>query len=95
MPTDPVQLSKFLSFVLRHKPDAIGLALDVQGWVGIDELVAKAEAAGTGFSRGDLLNVVETSNLTVSADSLRIRAAQSHAVAVEPLRKASISPVRT
>ena len=31
MPADPVQLSKFLSFVLRHKPDAIGLTLDPQG----------------------------------------------------------------
>ena len=27
-----VQLSKFLSLVLRHQPDTIGLALDAQGW---------------------------------------------------------------
>jgi RNA:NAD 2'-phosphotransferase (TPT1/KptA family) len=26
-----VQISKFLSFVLHHKPDAIGLTLDLQG----------------------------------------------------------------
>ena len=24
--------SKFLSYVLRHKPDAIGLTLDPEGW---------------------------------------------------------------
>jgi RNA:NAD 2'-phosphotransferase (TPT1/KptA family) len=31
MSTGSVQLSKFLSFVLRRQPDAIGLALDAQG----------------------------------------------------------------
>ena len=86
MPVDPVQLSKFLSFVLRHKPDSIGLVLDAQGWVGIDELIAKAGAAGTRFARADLLSVVKTSDkkrFTVSADGRLIRAAQGHSVAVE------------
>jgi len=35
--------SKFLSFVLRHKPDAIGLELDPEGWANIEELIAKAD----------------------------------------------------
>ena len=86
MAVDPVQLSKFLSFVLRHKPDAIGLALDPQGWASIDELVDKGNAAGTLFGREDLLHVVETSDkkrFSVSADGLRIRAAQGHSVTVE------------
>jgi putative RNA 2'-phosphotransferase len=81
-----VHLSKFLSFVLRHKPDAIGLALDPQGWASIDELIARGNAAGTQFSRQDLLNVVETSDkkrFSISADGLRIRAAQGHSVSVE------------
>jgi putative RNA 2'-phosphotransferase len=86
MSLDPVGLSKFLSFVLRHKPDAIGLALDPQGWVSIDELIEKANAAGTRFGRDDLLQVVDTSDkkrFSVSADGLRIRAAQGHSVSVE------------
>jgi len=86
MSFDPVELSKFLSLVLRHKPDSIGLALDPQGWVGIDGLIAKANAAGTRFSRDDLLHVVETSDkkrFSLSGDGLRIRAAQGHSVAVE------------
>jgi len=86
MSRDPVELSKFLSFVLRHKPDAIGLALDPQGWVSIDELIEKSETAGTRFSRDDLLQVVETSDkkrFSVSADGQRIRAAQGHSVSVE------------
>jgi len=83
---DTIQLSKFLSFVLRHKPDAIGLVLDAQGWAGIAELIERANAAGTQFSREDLLYVVETSDkkrFSISADGLRIRAAQGHSISVE------------
>lgn len=86
MPFDPLQLSKFLSYVLRHKPDSIGLTLDSQGWASIDELIARGNAAGTRFDRDDLLHVVETSDkkrFSVSDDGLRIRAAQGHSVTVE------------
>jgi putative RNA 2'-phosphotransferase len=86
MPTDHIQLSKFLSFVLRHKPEAIGLALDPQGWASIDELIEKGNAAGTRFDREDLLHVVETSDkkrFSVSTDGQRVRAAQGHSVSVE------------
>lgn len=86
MLVDPVQLSKFLSFVLRHKPSAIGLALDPAGWARIDELIEKSHAARTHFSREDLLNVVKTSDkkrFSVSSDGLYIRAAQGHSVSVD------------
>ena len=33
------RISKFLTFILRHKPDSIGLTLDTQGWADIDELI--------------------------------------------------------
>lgn len=86
MQIDPIQLSKFLSYILRHKPDAIGLMLDPQGWISINELLAKSDAAGTRFSREDLLQIVATSDkkrFSISADGLRIRAAQGHSVTVE------------
>ena len=51
MSIDRTQISKFMSFVLRHKPDAIGLALDSQGWASIEELIDKANVAGTKFDR--------------------------------------------
>jgi putative RNA 2'-phosphotransferase len=41
-----VQTSKFLSFVLRHQPEAIGLALDAEGWGSVDELIAGAARQG-------------------------------------------------
>ncbi|WP_244636082.1 RNA 2'-phosphotransferase [Bradyrhizobium huanghuaihaiense] len=86
MPVDPVQLSKFLSFVLRHKPDEVGLTLGPEGWANIDELVEKANAAGTTFARASLLDVVASSDkkrFSLSADGLSIRAAQGHSVSVE------------
>ncbi|MBR0958668.1 RNA 2'-phosphotransferase [Bradyrhizobium japonicum] len=86
MPIDDIQLSKFLSLVLRHKPDAIGLVLDPQGWVGISELIVKASAAGTKFGRDDLLRVVAESDkkrFSLSPQADRIRAAQGHSVSVE------------
>src|ERR1700736_4176779 len=81
-----VQLSKFLSFVLRHKPDAIGLTLNSQGWASVDELIVKANAAGTRLSREDLLQIVETSDkkrFSLSTDGQHIRAAQGHSIAVD------------
>jgi putative RNA 2'-phosphotransferase len=86
MPVDSIQLSKFLSFVLRHEPDEIGLALGPEGWANIDELVEKANAAGTQFARADLLEIVASSDkkrFSLSADGLNIRAAQGHSVPVE------------
>ena len=38
------ETSKFLSFVLRHKPEAIGIVLDREGWADIDKEGAAAEA---------------------------------------------------
>jgi putative RNA 2'-phosphotransferase len=86
MDFDRVQLSKFISFVLRHKPESIGLTLDLEGWAAIEELITKSNAAGTRFQREDLLHVVETSEkkrFTLSGDRKRIRAAQGHSVNVE------------
>ncbi len=79
------KLSKFMSFILRHKPDAIGLSLDPQGWASIDELVLKSNVAGNSFSREDLMHVIETSEksrFSLSADGQYVRAAQGHSVAV-------------
>jgi putative RNA 2'-phosphotransferase len=86
MPAEKAKLSRFLSFVLRHGPDSIGLKLDAQGWAKIDDLMARARAAGKGFQRDELLLVVETSDkkrFTISPDGLRIRAAQGHSIKVE------------
>jgi putative RNA 2'-phosphotransferase len=81
-----VGLSKFLSWVLRHEPGAIGLALDAQGWVEIDELIEKARDHQGIISRADLAEVVATSpkqRFAISEDGRRIRANQGHSISID------------
>ncbi|MCG7541929.1 RNA 2'-phosphotransferase [Pseudoalteromonas sp. CO348] len=82
------KVSKFLSFVLRHKPDAIGLELDQYGWANINELISKAYTSnGLSNLSFDLIQqVVETNEkkrFIISDDNLRIRANQGHSVDVD------------
>ena len=75
------QISKFLSYILRHQPEAIGLILDVNGWVDIDELLAKAEQHGEIIDKHLLYEVVSQNDkkrFTISDDGMRIRAEQGH-----------------
>jgi putative RNA 2'-phosphotransferase len=78
--------SKFLSFVLRHRPERIGLALDDQGWAFIDDLIACAAANGRALDRALIEEVVATNDkqrFALSDDGLRIRASQGHSIDVE------------
>ena len=73
--------SKFLSFVLRHEPQAIGITLDSEGWADISALIDGANKSGKSMDRDLLQQVVETSDkkrFSISEDGLRIRAAQGH-----------------
>ena len=46
--------SKFLSLILRHKPEVIGIELDEHGWANVDELIA-----GIGKSRKFDMHMLE------------------------------------
>lgn len=75
------ETSKFLSFVLRHQPDAIGITLDLEGWTDIAALIAAAAKNGKQLD-SDLIQAVMTTSdkkrFAVSDDGLRIRAVQGH-----------------
>ena len=80
------ETSKFLSYVLRHAPESIGVAMDGEGWVSVDELIEKARAAGKPIDLPTLREIVETSDkkrFTLSEDGAHIRAAQGHSVEVD------------
>lgn len=75
------RLSKFLSLVLRHRPDDYGLAMDEQGFVDfeslIDVLVAEDIVAET--AEQDVLELVEGSERRrFQIDGGRIRALYGH-----------------
>ncbi|HEY5959678.1 MAG TPA: RNA 2'-phosphotransferase [Polyangiaceae bacterium] len=85
MDGDQTTASKLLSFVLRHRPEAIGLILDSEGWASIAELIRLANEHGHKLSRDLIEAVVRTSDkqrFAISADRQRIRANQGHSIAV-------------
>jgi putative RNA 2'-phosphotransferase len=86
MTQDLVSVSKFMSLVLRHKPEKIGLVLDGQGWARIDELIEKAGRHGMALTREVIAHVAETSDkqrFAIDAIGQRIRANQGHSVDVD------------
>lgn len=77
--------SKFLSLVLRHKPERIGLSLDSEGWASIDELMILANAAGQALDQRTIEVIVAMSDkqrFALSHDGQRIRANQGHSIYV-------------
>jgi RNA:NAD 2'-phosphotransferase (TPT1/KptA family) len=78
------EVSKFLSYVLRHQPEAIGLELDSEGWANIDALIAGAAGQGQSLDKQLIEAVVDGSDkkrFALSEDGLRIRAVQGHSTA--------------
>jgi hypothetical protein len=49
--------SKLLARWLRHRPDAIGLALDKHGWADVNELLRKAGDAGTSLTLDERIHI--------------------------------------
>ena len=89
------QASKFLSYVLRHRPDEIGLTLDPEGWVGVDDLITAAQAHGKTLDAKLLHEIVATNSkkrFEFSSDAARIRASQGHSVTVDLGYTAQIPP---
>ncbi|ASY69048.1 MAG: RNA 2'-phosphotransferase [Sinorhizobium fredii] len=76
-------VSKFMSYVLRHAPHEAGLALDSEGWTSFADL--KASVLGRfGITESDLLRIIEENpKRRFTLDGSRIRAAQGHSVAVD------------
>lgn len=75
--------SKFLSYVLRHKPESIGIALDENGWVEVTVLLEASKAAGQNISIDLLKEIVESNDkkrFAFNDTEDRIRASQGHSV---------------
>lgn len=81
-----VKTSKYLSKILRHQPERIGLKLDAQGWANIDELLRLLAQRGSALTRAELEAVVRDNDkqrFKISPDGQRIRASQGHSIAVD------------
>lgn len=76
------RLSVFLSLLLRHKPEEVGLELDPGGWAVVDDLVKKV----SGLNRSKLQQIVAEDTkqrYSFSPDGKRVRAVQGHSIPVD------------
>lgn len=77
--------SKFISLILRHKPETIGISLDEHGWANVDELIAGI--AKTHEINMDILEEIvdtdEKQRYSFSEDKTLIRANQGHSIPVD------------
>ena len=81
-----IKTSKFLSLVLRHKPDTIGLTLDENGWADTKELLDKINNNDFKLTLDELKSVVENNDkkrFLFSPDFSKIRANQGHSIKVD------------
>ena len=82
--------SKFLSFILRHQPEKIGLSLDEQGWADVTSILS-----GCHLSIPELLEIVEKNDkkrFEFNEDKSKIRASQGHSIKINLGYKAQKPP---
>ena len=73
--------SRFLSLILRHKPEVIGTSLDERGWADVDDVLD-----GMGISRDTLDEIVRIDakgRYEYNDTGNKIRARQGHSVDVD------------
>ena len=77
--------SRYMSLILRHKPEVIGIQLDEHGWANVEELIAGI-AKTQEFNR-DILELIvrtdEKQRYSFNEDGTLIRANQGHSIPVD------------
>jgi putative RNA 2'-phosphotransferase len=77
------RMSTFLSLILRHKPEVIGIKLDSEGWVDIDLLIQQSQQGKQPFGRKMIDEIVANNDkqrFVISDDKTKIRANQGHSL---------------
>lgn len=80
------KLSVFISLILRHKPDAVGIQLDEHGWANVDELLNGINNTGRKIDMEILEEIVKSDNkqrYSFNEDKTLIRANQGHSIPVD------------
>lgn len=83
---ETIRIGKFLSLVLRHEPERVGLKLGEAGWVGVTELLDAVNRHGVALTLDQLKHIVATSDkkrYAFSDDGSQIRANQGHSVEID------------
>jgi len=80
------KISKFLSWVLRHKPGEIGLILDENGWADVNELIEKSRTANIELTFDILKHIVDTNSkkrFSFNKELNKIKANQGHSIEID------------
>lgn len=80
------RLSKYLSLVLRHQPESLGIILDEQGWTDVDLLLKKMQTSNPEMTAELLQHIVDTNakqRFAFNVNRNKIRANQGHSVSVD------------
>lgn len=79
------KLSRFMSLILRHRPESIGISLDEHGWANVDELLS-----GIGEQHPIDMDMLEEivradkkQRYSFNEDKTLIRANQGHSIPVD------------
>ncbi len=82
---DLTKTSKFISLILRHKPEAIGISLDEHGWANVNELIEGVSKTHP-LDMATLEQIVaedEKQRYSFNEDKTLIRANQGHSIPVD------------
>lgn len=83
---EEIRIGKFISMLLRHKPEYIGLELSEDGWADADELIKKIKLSGKNISKDILERIVlynDKKRFKFNDDHTLIRASQGHSINVD------------
>lgn len=78
---DLIETSKYISLILRHKPETIGITLDEHGYANVNDLLN-----GLNLNFQILEEIVKTDNknrYSFNDDKTKIRANQGHSINVD------------
>lgn len=82
---DLTKTSRFISLILRHKPETIAITLDEHGWANVEDLIAGISKTQS-IDMAMLEKIVDTDNkqrYSFNEDKTLIRANQGHSIPVD------------
>ncbi|WP_439132039.1 RNA 2'-phosphotransferase [Polaribacter sp.] len=77
---DKKQISKFLSLILRHQPEKIGLQLDKNGWAWVIDILEKSKLKFTLKELEEIVMTNDKKRFSFNDDKTKIRANQGHSL---------------
>lgn len=82
---DLIKTSRFISLILRHKPETIGITLDEHGWANVEELIVGVNKKYHIDMQiiEKIVNEDDKNRYSFNEDKTMIRANQGHSISVD------------